>query len=182
MSELKKKALEPNQIREKLKQLIQQTLQEALEAELEEFLGYSRYERSENDNYRNGYIPKTVKTDLGEVGINTPRDRNGEFEPQIIPKRQTMIDDLENKIIALYAKGMSTRDIQQLLSDMYGIDTSPSLISKITDRLFPKIKEWQNRSLDSVYPVIYTDSIFSKVRQDGKVVQKTVNVVTPKLM
>ena len=118
MSELKKKALEPNQIKEKLKQLIQQTLQEALEAELEEFLGYSKYERSENNNYRNGYTPKTVKTDIGEVEINTPRDRNGEFEPQIIPKRQTMIDDLEKKVIALYAKGMSTRDIQELLSDM----------------------------------------------------------------
>ena len=177
MSELKKKALEPNQIREKLKQLIQQTLQEALEAELEEFLGYSRYERSENDNYRNGYIPKIVKTDIGEVEINTPRDRNGEFEPQIVPKRQTMIDDLEKKIVALYAKGMSTRDIQELLSDMYGMDISPSLISKITDRLQPKIEEWLGRPLDRVYVVVYIDSVFYKIRQEGKVIQKAVNVV-----
>ncbi|WP_457643037.1 IS256 family transposase, partial [Persephonella sp.] len=152
-----------------MRNLIQQTLQEALEAELEEFLGHSKYERTDSDNYRNGYIPKTVKTDLGEVEIKTPRDRKGEFQPKAVPKRQTMIDDLEGKIVALYAKGMSTRDIQELLSDMYGMDISPSLISKITDRLLPKIEEWQNRPLDRIYPVIYTDSIFYKVRQDGKV-------------
>jgi len=171
------KKYNPNDVKQKIRDLIQQTLQEALEAELEEFLGYSKYERSENDNYRNGYIPKTVKTDLGEVEIRTPRDRKGEFEPKAVPKRKTMIDDLQQKIIALYAKGMSTRDIQELLSDMYGMDISPSLISKITDRLLPKIEEWQNRPLDRIYPVIYTDSIFYKVRQDGKVVQKAVNVV-----
>ena len=167
----------PNEVKQKIRDLIQQTLQEALEAELEEFLGYSKYERSENDNYRNGYTLKTVKTDVGEVEIKTPRDRKGEFEPKAVPKRKTMIDDLESKIVALYAKGMSTRDIQQLLSDMYGMDISPSLISKITDRLLPKIEEWQNRPLDSVYPVIYTDSIFYKLRQEGKVAQKAVNVV-----
>jgi len=167
----------PNEVKQKIRDLIQQTLQESLEAELEEFLGYSKYERSENDNYRNGYTLKTVKTDVGEVEIKTPRDRKGEFEPKAVPKRKTMIDDLESKIVALYAKGMSTRDIQELLSDMYGMDISPSLISKITDRLLPKIEEWQNRPLDSVYPVIYTDSIFYKVRQEGKVAQKAVNVV-----
>ena len=167
----------PNEVKQKRRDLIQQTLQETLEAELEEFLGYSKYERSENDNYRNGYTSKTVKTDIGEVEIKTPRDRKGEFEPKAVPKRKTMIDDLESKIIALYAKGMSTRDIQELLSDMYGIDISPSLISKITDRLLPKIEKWQNRPLYNVYPVIYTDSIFYKVRQEGKVAQKAVNVV-----
>jgi len=177
MKDLRKKALEPDQIREKLKQLIQQTLQEALEAELDEFLGYSKYERTDSDNYRNGYSSKTVKTDIGEVEINTPRDRKGQFQPQILPKRQTMLDEMEKKIIALYAKGMSTRDIQELLTDMYGVDVSPSLISKITDRLLPKIEEWLNRPLDRIYPVIYIDSIFYKVRQEGKVVQKAVNVV-----
>ncbi len=171
------KKFNPKDVKQKIRDLIQQTLQEALEAELEEFLGYSKYERSENDNCRNGHIPKIVKTDLGEVEIRTPRDRKGEFEPKVVSKRQTMIDDLENKIVALYAKGMSTRDIQELLSDMYGMDISPSLISKITDRLLPKIEEWQNRPLDRIYPVIYTDGIFYKIRQDGKVVQKAVNVV-----
>jgi len=111
------KKYNPNDVKQKIKDLIQQTLQEALEAELEEFLGYSKYERYENDNYRNGYIPKIVKTDLGEVEIRTPRDRKGEFEPKAVPKRKTMIDDLQQKIIALYAKGMSTRDIQELLLD-----------------------------------------------------------------
>ena len=172
-----KKRNSPTDVKQKIKELIQQTLQEALEAELEEFLGYSKYKRSNNDNYRNGYLTKTVKTDVGEVEIKTPRDRKGDFEPKAVPKRKTMIDDLENKIVALYAKGMSTRDIQELLSDMYGMEISPSLISKITDRLIPKIEEWQNRPLDKVYPVIYTDSIFYKVRQDGKVSQKAVNVV-----
>ncbi|MDQ7056435.1 MAG: transposase [Persephonella sp.] len=117
-------------------------------------------------------MPKTVKTDPGEVEIRTPRDRKGQFQPKAVGKRQTMIDDLESKIVALYAKGMSTRDIQELLSDMYSVDISPSLISKITDRLLPKIEEWQNRPLDRIYPVIYTDSIFYKVRQDGKVIKK----------
>jgi transposase-like protein len=177
MKDLRKKALEPNQIREKLKQLIQQTLQEALEAELDEFLGYPKYDRTDSDNYRNGYSSKTVKTDIGEVEINTPRDRKGQFQPQILPKRQTILDEMEKKIIALYAKGMSTRDIQELLTDMYGVDVSPSLISKITDRLLPKIEEWLNRPLDRIYPVVYVDSIFYKVRQEGKVVQKAVNVV-----
>ena len=172
MRKLKKEALEPNKIRESLRELIRQTLQEALEAELEEFLGYSKYERNENDNYRNGYTTKIVKTDVGEVEINNPRDRKGEFEPKIIQKRQTMIDDLQEKIIALYAKGMSTRDIQEVLSDMYGMDISPSLISKITDRLQPKIEEWLSRELDEVYPIIYVDGIFFKVRNEGKIVKK----------
>ena len=104
------KKYNPNEVKQKIRDLIQQTLQEALEAELEEFLGYSKYERSENDNYRNGYTSKTVKTDIGEVEIKTPRDRKGEFEPKAVPKRKTMIDDLESKIVALYAKGMSTKD------------------------------------------------------------------------
>ena len=172
-----KNGYNPDQVKQKIKSLIQQTLQEALETELEEFLGYSKYERTGKDNYRNGYIPKTVKTDVGEVEIKTPRDRKGEFDPKTVPKRKTMIDDLQHKIVALYAKGMSTRDIQELLSDMYGMDISPSLISKITDRLLPRIDEWQNRPLDRIYPVIYIDSIFYKIRQDGKVTQKAVNVV-----
>ena len=113
-----KKKYDPELIKEDLKKLIQQTLREALEAELEEFLGYSKYERGEKDNYRNGYISKTVKTAVGEVEIETPRDRNGEFEPKIIKKRQKVLKDLENKVIALYSKGMSVRDIQELLSDL----------------------------------------------------------------
>jgi len=172
-----KKKYDPELIKDDLKKLIQQTLKEALEAELEEFLGYSKYERTDSNNSRNGYISKTVKTAAGEIEIETPRDRKGDFEPKIVKKRQTVLEDLENKIIALYSKGMTVRDIQELLSDMYGMDISPSLISKITDRLTPKIEEWQSRPLERIYVILYIDCIFYKVRQDGKVVDKAVYVV-----
>ena len=135
-----KKRYDPELIKDDLKKLIQQTLKEALEAELEDFLGYSKYQRTDSDNSRNGYISKTVKTAAGEVEIETPRDRKGDFEPKIVKKRQTVLEDLENKIIALYSKGMAVRDIQELLFDMCRMDISPSLISKITDRLTPRIK------------------------------------------
>ena len=172
-----KKRYDPELIKDDLKKLIQQTLKEALEAELEDFLGYSKYQRTDSDNSRNGYISKTVKTAAGEVEIETPRDRKGDFEPKIVKKRQTVLEDLENKIIALYSKGMTVRDIQELLSDMYGMDISPSLISKITDRLTPRIEEWQSRPLERIYVILYIDCIFYKVRQDGKVVDKAVYVV-----
>ena len=172
-----KKKYDPELIKDDLRKLIQQTLKEALEAELEEFLGYSKYERTNSNNSRNGYISKTVKTAAGEVEIETPRDRKGDFEPKIVKKRQTVLEDLENKIIALYSKGMTVRDIQELLSDMYGMDISPSLISKITDRLTPRIEEWQSRPLERIYVVLYIDCIFYKVRQDGKVIDKAVYVV-----
>ena len=172
-----KKKYDPELIKEDLKKLIQQTLREALEAELEEFLGYSKYERGEKDNYRNGYISKTVKTAVGEVEIETPRDRNGEFEPKIIKKRQKVLKDLENKVIALYSKGMSVRDIQELLSDMYGMEISPSLISKLTERILPRVEEWQSRPLESVYVILFVDCIFYKVREDGKVVDKAIYVI-----
>ena len=142
-----KKKYDPQLIQEDLRKLIQQTLREALEAELEEFLGYSKYNRGEKDNYRNGYISKTVKTAVGEVEIETPRDRNGEFEPKIVKKRQKVLKDLEDKVIALYSKGMSVRDIQELLSDMYGMEISPSLISKLAERVLLKVEEWQSRPL-----------------------------------
>jgi transposase-like protein len=172
-----KKKYDPELIKEDLKKLIQQTLREALESELEEFLGYSKYERGEKDNYRNGYISKTVKTAVGEVEIETPRDRNGEFEPKIIKKRQKVLKDLENKVIALYSKGMSVRDIQELLSDMYGMEISPSLISKLTERILPRVEEWQSRPLESVYVILFVDCIFYKVREDGKVVDKAIYVI-----
>ena len=137
------KQYDPKLIQEDLKKLIQQTPREALEAELEEFLGYVKHERGKKDNYRNGYLPKTVKTAVGEIEIETPRDRNrnGEFEPKIVKKRQKVLKDLENKVIALYPKGMSVRDMQELLLDMYGMEISPSLISKLTERILPRIEE-----------------------------------------
>ncbi len=172
-----KKQYAPKLIQEDLKKLIQQTLREALEAELEEFLGYPKYERGEKDNYRNEYLPKTVKTVVGEIEIETPRDRNGEFEPKIIKKRQKVLEDLENKVIALYSKGMSVRDIQERLSDMYGMEISPSLISKLTERILPKIEKWQSRPLESIYVILFVDCIFYKVREDGRVKDKAVYVI-----
>ena len=135
------KAPKPQEVQATIKEFTREFLREALEAELEEFLGYKKYERSASDNSRNGYTSKTVKTTCGPIELLVPRDRKGEFEPQLIRKRQTMLDEIENQITVLYAKGMSTRDIQEILSDMYGFDISPSLISKITDRILPKIKE-----------------------------------------
>ena len=172
-----KKKYDPQLIQEDLRKLIQQTLREALQAELEEFLGHSKYERGEKDNYRNGYTSKTLKTAVGEVEIETPRDRKGEFEPKIVKKRQTVLKDFEDKVIALYSKGMSVRDIQELLSDMYGMEVSSSLISKLTERITPKIEEWQSRPLESIYVILFIDCIFYKVREDGRVKDKAVYVI-----
>ncbi|WP_457571899.1 IS256 family transposase [Desulfovulcanus sp.] len=172
-----KKAPKPEEVKTTIKELVQQTLREALEAELEEFLGYGRYERSDSDNYRSGYSSKTVKTTSGSFEIKVPRDRKGEFEPQLIRKRQTMLDEIEDQITALYAKGMSTRDIGEILSEMYGFEVSPSLISRITDRILPRIKEWQNRPLKEKYFLLWIDCIFYNIREDGGVKKKAVYVV-----
>jgi transposase-like protein len=165
------------EIRAQIKKLTQQTLQEALEAELEDFLGYPRHRRSNSSNKRNGHTPKTVRTDAGAVELDVPRDRNSEFEPQVVKKRQTVLEDLQDKIIAMYSKGMTTRDIQELLSDMYGMEISPSLISRLTDRIMPRLEEWQSRPLKPVYAVVWLDCVFYRVREDAKVVNKAVYVM-----
>lgn len=172
-----RKALRPEEVKARIKHLIQQTMQEALEGELEDFLGYPKHSKSESDNARNGYSEKTVRTDTGEIDLHVPRDRKSEFEPQLVRKRQTMLDDLEDKIIALYAKGMTTRDIQDILTDMYGMEISPSLISRLTDRVLPRLEEWQNRPLKSTYAIIWFDCLFYAVRDEGKVQNKAVYVV-----
>ena len=175
--EKKKKAPKPEEVRARIKELVQQTLQEALEAEIEEYLGYSKYQRNYNENSRNGYSSKTARTDSGEVEINVPRDRKSEFEPQIVKKRQTMLSELEDKIVAMYSKGMTTRDIQEILSDMYGVEISASLISRLTDRIVPRLKEWQQRPLEEVYAIIWFDCIFYSVREEGRVQKKAIYVV-----
>ena len=171
------KASKPQELQATIKEFTQKFLREALEAELEEFLGYKKYERSASDNSRNGYTAKTVKTACGPIELLVPRDRKGEFEPQLIRKRQTMLDEIENQITALYAKGMSTRDIQEILSDMYGFNVSPSLISRITDRILPRIKEWQARPLKEKYFLLWIDCIFYNIREDGQVRKKAIYVV-----
>jgi len=154
------------------------TLQGMLEGELEEDLGYSKYDYSskDTDNSRNGYSPKTLRSEFGEVEIDVPRDRNGEFEPQIIKKNQTDIKGLDEQIISMYAKGMSNRDIEDHLRSLYGIDVSATLISKITDKIVPEIREWQGRLLKSIYAIMFFDAIHYPVRTDGVVKQRAVYI------
>ncbi len=166
-------------IKDMLKDLLGETIQTMLEGEIEEELGYSKYNYDEKNtqNSRNGYSPKKVRSEYGEVELNIPRDRNNEFKPQIIPKYQREITGIEGQIIALYAKGMSNRDIEDHLKNIYGIEVSATMISKITDKILPEIKEWQTRQLEEVYPIVFMDAIHYRVRQDGVVIKKAVYIL-----
>lgn len=141
---------------------------------MEEHLGYPKHEPAGNNsgNSRNGYSTKTVKTRLRSTEIQVPRDRNGEFEPQIAKKNETTSNQLEDQIIAMYAKGLSARDIEKYMQDIYGIDVSPTMVSKITDKILPMIAEWQSRPLERIYPIVFLDAIHFKVRQDSRIVHK----------
>jgi len=166
----------PADVTSKLKELFAGTLEEMLEVEIEEHLGYEKHSPlgDHTGNSRNGTGKKTIKSEWGEAEINVPRDRNGTFEPKVIEKRQTRTDDIENRIMAMYAKGMSTREIEEYVRDIYGVDVSPGLVSKITDRIMPEVREWQARPLDDVYPAVFFDGVWFKGRSDGKVVKKCV--------
>lgn len=166
-------------IQEKLKELFKDTIQQVLEAEMEQHLGYPKNaaEGVNSGNNRNGYSKKSIKTRSGSTEISIPRDRNGEFEPQIIRKYQTTANELEDQIIAMYAKGMSTRDIEDQMKDIYGIEVSPTLVSKVTDKIMPQIAEWQSRPLDRIYPIVYLDAIHFKVRQENRIVNKAAYTV-----
>ena len=161
-------------VQEMLKDLFAETIQEMLEAELDEHLGYDRYDNQNKNttNSRNGHRNKKVRSDFGEVGISIPRDRQGSFEPRIIKNYENDISGIEEQIIGMYSKGMSTRDISAHINSIYGIDVSHSLVSKITDRVLPLAKEWQNRALDTIYPVIFMDAIHYKVRTEGRIVNR----------
>lgn len=163
-------------IQDKLKRLFAGTIEQMLEAEMEEHLGYEKHSVAGNNsgNSRNGYGKKTISSDYGECEIAVPRDRNGEFEPRIIAKRQTRTEEIEEKIMAMYAKGMSQRDIEETVREIYGADVSQGLISKITDKILPEVREWQNRPLEKIYPVIFFDGIMFNSRQDGKIISKCV--------
>ncbi len=158
----------------KLKSLFAGTLEKMLEAEMDEHLGYDKNSALGNNsgNSRNGFGKKTIQSEWGEAEITIPRDRNGSFEPQAIHKRQTRTDDIEARVLAMYAKGMSTRDIDDHLRDIYGVDVSPGLISRITDKIMPSVAEWQSRPLDAIYPIVFLDGIVFKVRKDAKVINK----------
>ena len=150
-----------------LRDLLGGTIKEMMESEMDEHLGYEKSERSDNDDYRNGYKRKRINSSYGSMEIEVPQDRQSSFEPQVVKKRQKDISDIDQKIISMYAKGMTTRQISDTLMDIYGFEASEGFISDVTDKLLPQIEEWQTRPLDSVYPVIFIDAIHYSVRDNG---------------
>lgn len=146
----------------------------ALSVELDEHLGYRKHEQSSSENSRNGVTRKTVRTEDGQFELDTPRDRQGDFEPQLVKKHQTRFTSMDDKILFLYAQGMTTREIVDAFKEMYGADVSASLISKVTDAVIDQVVEWQSRPLDAVYPIVYLDCIVVKIRQDKHVINKAV--------
>ena len=156
-------------IEDALRDLMGGTIQEMLEAELDEHLGYRSYERSDSSNYRNGKKTKKIRGNLGETKIEVPQDRDGTFEPKVVKKRQKDISGIEQKIISLYAKGMTTRQISDTIEEIYGFEVSDGMVSDITDRLLPQIEDWQNRPLDAVYPIVFIDAVHFSVRDNGQI-------------
>lgn len=176
VSRLMQECQSTEDIQSQLKRLFAGTIEQMLEAEMEEHLGYEKHASNgkNSGNSRNGYNRKTITSDYGESEIAVPRDRNGEFEPRLLEKRQTRTDEIENKIMAMYQKGMSQRDIEDNLKEIYGAEISQSLISKITDKILPEVNEWQNRPLETIYPIIYFDGVVFKSRKDSHIVNKCV--------
>lgn len=161
------------------KEMVGEVLENGLEAELDDELGYTRYDyrNKDTENSRNGHSRKTMKTSAGDIEIAVPRDRNGEFEPRLVKKNETTLSgDIEEKIISMYAKGMTTNDISAHIEDIYGIEVSDSLVSRITDKILPVVKEWQQRPLESIYAVVFMDAIHYHVRCEGRIVKKAVYI------
>ena len=161
-----------------LKDLLGETLQDMLESEMDEHLGYSKYDyrNKETEDSRNGYSAKTVTSSMGPIELDIPRDRNGEFEPQIVKKHQTDISTIEDQVLSMYAKGMTTRDISKHLQDVYGVDASAEMISHMTARRLPIAREWQNRPVERKYAIVYMDAVHFNVREDNRTVKKAVYV------
>ena len=155
-------------------QLKKAIVERVMEGELTTELGYEKHDSAGNNtgNSRNGYTEKTLKCNDGHLPIKVPRDRNGDYEPKIIPKHQTRFDDMDEKIIRLYARGMTTRDIQEQLKELYHVEVSATLISNVTDEVMDAVKSWQSRPLDNVYPIVYLDALVIKVQQDKRVINK----------
>ena len=154
-------------IQEALKDLLGGTIKEMMETEMDEHLGYQKSQRSDSEDYRNGYKRKRVNSRYGTVDIQVPQDRNSTFEPQVVRKRQKDISSIDQKIISMYAKGMTTRQISETLEDIYGFEASEGFISDVTDKILPQIEDWQKRPLSEVYPVLYIDAIHYSVRDNG---------------
>lgn len=162
-----------------LKQLTKAILERALQGELTAHLGYEKHEAAgrQSGNSRNGSSSKTLKGDFGELELETPRDRNGSFEPQIVAKGQTRFTGFDDKILSLYARGMTTREIQGHLAEIYKVEVSPGLISQVTDAVMEEVRLWQNRPLEAVYPILYLDALFVKIRDNGHIRNKAIYVV-----
>ncbi len=161
-----------------LKDMFKGALQEMMNAEFDTSMGYTKYDKkSEKTNYRNGTTKKKLKSEFGEFDFETPRDRNGEFEPKIVPKNTRDVSGIEDKIISLYGRGLTTREINEQIQDLYGIEVSATMVSNITDQIIPEIKEWQERPLDSVYPFVFIDAVHFSVREDNHVVKKAAYIV-----
>ena len=154
-------------IQDALKDLLGGTIKEMMEAEMDDHLGYQKSERYDSDDYRNGYKTKRVNSSFGSLDIQVPQDRKSTFEPQVVKKRQKDISNIDQKIISMYAKGMTTRQISDTLEDIYGFEASEGFISDVTDKILPQIEEWQHRPLEDIYPVIFIDAIHYSVRDNG---------------
>lgn len=172
------------EIMQAMKEMFRDVIQQVMESELDVELGYEKSERmSDSDseglskNYRNGYSKKTVKTQLGEIEVKVPRDRNGEYEPKIIGKYNRNADGMEEKILSLYACGMSQRDISEQIKNLYDVEISPELVSKISDKIMPEVNDWQNRPLEQVYPFVFMDAIHYKVKENHQYITKAAYVV-----
>lgn len=163
--------LQEYDIQDALKDLLGDTIKEMMEAEMDEHLGYESYERSENPNSRNGYKQKQIRSKYGETTLSVPQDRDSTFEPKIVKKRQKDISAIDDKIISMYAKGMTTRQISEMIEDIYGFEVSEGMVSDITDRLLSEIEEWQNRPLAEVYPILFIDAVHFSVK-DNNVIRK----------
>ncbi len=166
-------------LKDVFKLMVGEMLENGLEGELDDELGYSKYDyrNKDSENSRNGYSKKTLKTSFGETEIKVPRDRDGEFEPQLVKKNQTTLTgDIEEKILSMYAKGMTTSDIETHIQDIYGLECSDSTISRITDKILPVVREWQSRPLEEVYAVVFMDAIHFHVRSEGQIVKKAVYI------
>lgn len=167
-----------NDVQEMLKDLLGDLLQEMLESEMDEQLGYSKYDykNKNTDDSRNGYSKKTVVSSMGPINLDIPRDRKSEFNPQVIKKNQTDISSIEDQVLSMYAKGMTTRDISDHLKNVYGVDASAEMISHMTDRILPIAKEWQNRPLERKYAIVFMDAVHFHVREDNRTIKKAVYV------
>ena len=156
-------------IQEALKDLLGGTIKSMLESEMDEHLGYKNYERNENNNYRNGTKKKTLRSNYGEFEIDVPQDRQSSFEPEVVKKRQKDISNIDQKIISMYAKGMTTRQIAEQMEEIYGFECSESFISNVTDKIIAEIEDWQKRPLDEVYPIVFIDAVHFSVREDNRI-------------